>query len=147
MRVNVQDAVSIKVSLNVYDCATCGVIFGISSDFNQRRLDDGKPFYCPNGHSHAYHETKADRLQKELERANNRMAALRAEADQAWAKAAEQEKALKVAGREAKRLEKRASAGVCTQCHRHFANVESHMQSKHAGPDAAKAETKRRKKS
>ena len=128
-------------------CGGCGVHFGMEQAYYANRKNDHKSWYCPNGCSRVYNgQTEAEKLRDQLLREQNRSARLVSIVDQATARAAEQEKLAKANAREVKRLEKRTQAGVCAQCHRHFANVESHMQSKHLGRDAAMAESKRRKK-
>ena len=35
-------------------CITCGITFGIPSEFNDQLQKNGKDFYCPSGHSQHY---------------------------------------------------------------------------------------------
>jgi predicted DCC family thiol-disulfide oxidoreductase YuxK len=112
------------VSLYVFDCANCGVIYALHQEYDQRRRDDGKSFYCPNGHSQAYSETAADRAKKEAERLR---AQLISEMDQR--QAAEDDAAAAKASEV--RLRWRVGNGVCPCCSRTFPGLAAHVASKH----------------
>ena len=47
------------------------MIFWVTETFRKRRLEDGKSFYCPNGHSMNY-DGEAPKLERELSAAKNR---------------------------------------------------------------------------
>lgn len=113
------------VTIDVFDCASCGMHFGVPADYIERRREDHRGFYCPAGHSNAFKgETDADRLRKMLNEANARNTKLADEWGKAVVKAdkAEAERA---------RLMKRVKAGVCTCCNRTFQNLARHMATKH----------------
>ena len=126
----------VEIVLNARDCPTCGVIYGISEDFEQRRRQDGEPFYSPAGHGISFRDSeleiakrKAQQTQEKLSKMEERYASLQAETDQAWATANEKE-------RELGRITRRIHAGVCPHCNRTFQNLQRHMDSKHNGPEA-----------
>ena len=50
------------------DCANCGITFCLTQGLYDRRLKDGKGFYCPNGHSNVYRPTEDQQRIKALER-------------------------------------------------------------------------------
>lgn len=50
------------------DCATCGTLFCLARPMYERRLKDGKAFFCPNGHSNVYRESTDAKRIKDLER-------------------------------------------------------------------------------
>jgi regulator of protease activity HflC (stomatin/prohibitin superfamily) len=97
-------------------------------------------FYCINGHLQAFsvQPTEAQCLQKQLDA--ERLARQRAEQ-----RVAERDDAVNKAREEAQhernrangykghatRITKRAKAGVCPCCNRHFTALERHMASKH----------------
>ena len=61
-------ALNFQTALYVSECCSCGMTFGVPSDFDVRRRRDGKSFYCPNGHSQSYRgESDAAKI-KRLER-------------------------------------------------------------------------------
>lgn len=117
--------------LFVLPCYSCGVPFAVINEFDIERRRDRRSFYCPNGHSQAYlGENEEDRLRAQLEVERDALAEVREEL------AKESRRASAYKG-EAAKLRNRAHNGVCAFCHRCFANVERHVQSKHAGPVAA----------
>src|SRR4051812_27741209 len=69
-----QGVMDITVSLTAMDCPGCSVVFAIPDRLNKERREDGKSFYCPNGHSMVY-GGEIDKL---------RTALSKAEADRAW---------------------------------------------------------------
>ena len=113
------------IQFEVYECAECGVPFGVSADFAQRKRNDHSDFYCPRGHCQVFKgETEAERLRKMLAEANAKSTTLAQRA--ADAEAAEQK-----AEMARRKLEKRIKAGVCPCCNRTFTNLARHMQTKH----------------
>jgi hypothetical protein len=56
------------VSNVTVDCAECAVEFCLTPSLYQRRRDDGKGFYCPNGHSNVFRPTPDQERIKELEK-------------------------------------------------------------------------------
>lgn len=113
-------------------CHKCGVLFGMSTDFRQYRINDKKEFYCPAGHpQHYVGETEAEKLKKQLQQAretiswfDDRLAATREEND-----------GLKVEVRTKKgqltKLKNKAKKGICIFCNMRFANLHAHMEEKH----------------
>lgn len=89
--------------------------------------------YCPNGHGWHYTlgESDLDRIRRERDRARQGLA----ERDDLIAEQSRQLAALKAkaqaAAKDTKRLKKRAGAGVCPCCSRHFVQMERHMKTKH----------------
>lgn len=123
------------VTMTILDCSTCGVIYGITADFEKRRRNDGAKFHCPNGHGQWYSKTEADRerekaaaLQRRLDRAEAREVHLR---DQLQAT----EYQRRAAKGQLTKAKKRIAAGVCPCCKRTFQNLANHMAGQH--PDYA----------
>lgn len=112
-------------------CATCGITFGAPAHFIQKRREDGKSFYCPNGDNLHFGITEAARLKRELERAQRQVEFARGtathERDQRQA-AERSNAALRGVVTKAKR---RAAAGVCQCCNRTFQDVARHMSTQH----------------
>lgn len=123
-RVSVRANTGAMVRLYVFDCPSCGVIFGIPDDYDDRRRDDGRTFYCPNGHHVSYLETEADRLRKEAERLRTKVLAQMDQTRAAEREAAEA-KAAEV------RLRWRVGNGVCPCCQRTFPGLAAHVANKH----------------
>lgn len=120
------------VQLSRVDCARCGIVFGISEQFESKRRDDHQEFYCPNGHRQWYpHETEAERLRKALEQTKKVNAAItadlqnvRAERDHHWIER-------KKTNTRMRHLKERVKHGVCPCCHRTFKQLARHMELKH----------------
>lgn len=50
-------------------CITCGVVFCLPARLDRQVRENHTTFYCPNGHGQHYpHETKAERLRREVKR-------------------------------------------------------------------------------
>lgn len=127
----VEDIGEVKVELVHWVCPSCGILYGLTKAFADSKRENAGGYYCPNGHYLSWKENEADRLRKRLKDA---------ERDAQWFKDAEQRerKQRQAAERSAAaykgqttRLRKRAIAGVCAFCHRHFVNVERHVSTKH----------------
>lgn len=41
--------------INILSCADCSIEYGVPIPLYTQRKEDGKRFYCPNGHAQAYH--------------------------------------------------------------------------------------------
>lgn len=109
-------------------CATCGITFAVPDSWQQRRRDDGKTFYCPNGHSlHFGKNTLEKRLERAERERNAAQVGLGAARDQLDA---ERRSHAATKGQLTK-TRKRVSAGVCPCCHRTFQNVARHMAGQH----------------
>lgn len=113
------------IELNPKECPTCGVVYGLSRDFDRRRDEDGKVWYCPQGHSVVYTDTTVDRLKRRIETLEGREEDLR-ESVKA------ERKAKIVAKAAATRAKNRAAKGVCQFCGRTIRQMARHVESKHA---------------
>lgn len=110
--------------LTVLDCPACGVLFGITGEYEQRRRADTRNFFCPNGHTMSWHESEADRLRKQLVQAQ-REAANRSE-DLSI------ERASHAATKgQLTKAKKRIANGMCPCCNRSFVQLQRHMASQH----------------
>lgn len=119
------------VTLVVVTCGTCGVTHAIPEKLRDTFYKTSGYWHCPNGHQWGYGESEADRVRKSLREAEQRLqieiaAKTKAQADAAFYKA-EADQSFK----EARRLRKRVSAGVCPCCTRTFQNLQRHMATKH----------------
>jgi hypothetical protein len=118
-------AVYTAVNLEPVTCFRCGVIFGLPDDFYANRKRDQDNWFCPNGHEqHFIGETEAAKFRRLWKAEQDRAAALSADRDQVQA-------SLTATKGVVTKLRKRAITGTCAFCHRHFANVERHVATKH----------------
>lgn len=117
--------------LDYTDCAECGVSF--ASSVVSKRRKDGKGFYCPNGHSLVFNQTKteAEKLRAQLEQEKFR----REQAEQDATVAREAKKWATADARRARtinrKMKQRIEAGVCLHCNRTFKQLAEHMKCKH----------------
>jgi len=131
-------------------CCNCGVVFAMAKEFHDqcraRPGPNGKSFYCPAGHGQHYQgETEADKLRRERDRLAQRVAQKedeismwRATADDQRDKAEHERRRANGYKGHAAKITKRAKAGICPCCNRHFVALERHMATKHPTftPDA-----------
>lgn len=130
-RVYQEAAIAIGLRLTVLDCANCGIVFGISTELEKWLRENGATFYCPNGHGQHFGSNELDKLrrkQKELEDEADRLYR-RAESEKAQKNLAKRQ--LAASRGQITKLRKRAQAGLCPVCNRHFEALERHMHSKH----------------
>lgn len=115
-------------------CCKCGIEFWVPDHWHTKRKEDHEWFYCPNGHQqHFVGETEAERLRRERDRLQQRIA----ERD-------DEIKSLEGRRRAAlgqvTKLRNRVRNGVCPCCSRSFTNLRQHMETKHPDWKAEAAE-------
>jgi hypothetical protein len=122
-----------RADLEVLSCAECGLLWAMPETYVNRRRNDGRLFYCPNGHGQLYRETEEDRQRKraaERRRADNAEDAARIQRERA-----DRERRTAVALRgHLTRMKNRIANGICPVpgCKRSgFQNVMRHVASKH----------------
>lgn len=111
-------------------CPVCKTYHGFERHIYEtaKQRAEKQLIWCPNGHSWVYNSQKTmnehertrlerDRLKQQLAQKDDEIAA--AERRAAAAKG------------QVTRLKKRATAGLCPCCNRHFDNLQRHMASKH----------------
>lgn len=119
------------VSLRVEDCPACGIVYGFPTEFEKRRREDGRGWYCPNGHTVVYTKTKLDEAREQLQRAERErdQAIIGRTAAQDQAAAADRSRA--ALKDHLTRLRNRIANGVCPCCNRSFVNVRNHITGQH----------------
>lgn len=116
---------TVSLTLNIIECANCGVAFGITEFYEKRRREDHQGFFCPSGHSNVYYgETEAEKLRKEVAR-------LQTEKEHKDAHIRDLEKTSTRLRQTNKRICTRVKNGVCPCCNRTFTNLSRHMHTKH----------------
>lgn len=109
--------VTTEVTMETTTCITCGVIYAMPAYLFDYHRKHGYTHYCPNGHPQCFIEPEIPKLKGKLEAANCKINQL--------------EYQLNGALDNLRRAQKRANAGLCPHCRRHFANLERHIQCKH----------------
>lgn len=117
------------VTMFISDCPSCGVIFGITTEYEDRRREDHKGWYCPNGHRMGFTgptdaEKRAARAEESAKQLQAKLIAERNKADAARRDAAE-------AKASETRLRWRVGHGVCPCCQRSFPALAAHVATKH----------------
>lgn len=119
--------VNVTTQLTTEECCVCGVDFAMPTSLRDKLLETGKYFYCPNGHAQHF----AESTEVKLRRANQ---FLREERAYSMTLRDQRDGALRQVSAHkgvVTRMKTRVQAGVCTECHRHFENLERHMKTKH----------------
>lgn len=60
------------VNFESVTCCECGIIFQVPEEFAENRQEDGRTFYCPNGHAQNYIDCDDQKIEK-LETANREL--------------------------------------------------------------------------
>lgn len=117
----------------VTDCASCGIVFAVPATFDRRRRDDARSFYCPNGHTLTYAESKADRLQRELDHARRRVSWRDEELAAARQLAKTNDHRARAYKGQLTKMRKRLAAGVCpvAGCKRSWTELHDHIETCH----------------
>lgn len=126
-------------TMEVIECCNCGMLFGMTADFNRRRHEDKGFFHCPQGHPQSYTKSEVQKLKDELQR--ERAAKDQAKADAQWQRD-QRERAEKTSINlrgQITKVKKRIGNGICPCCNRHFSNLVRHMDCKH--PEYRKGES------
>lgn len=118
----------ITIQLVRTSCADCGIVFGVPQQWQVERSDDGKDFWCPNGHRlHFGGNTLRERLaaaERARDWANTSAQAARDQAE------AERRSHAATKGH-LTRTRKQIAAGTCPCCSKPFAHLARHMKSRH----------------
>lgn len=119
--------------LSIMDCGECGAIFGVTREFDSRRRDDGKTFYCPSGHARVYRETEKTKLEKQLASTKQQLQWAQSSGQAARDQAKAAERSARAYKGHLTRMRKRIANGVCPVpgCQRHFTNVMRHISTQH----------------
>lgn len=122
----------IMVHLVQEKCITCGVIWGVPSDYQSRRKQDHNNFYCPNGHTQCYiGKSDAERLREELDRVKAGNASLHDVLTRKNEQLQEKDYRIRSLKGAKTRIENRVKNGVCPCCNRTFKNLAAHFKTQH----------------
>lgn len=120
-------------------CAQCRVSFGMTPDTKAtlRRQAEKGTFYCPHGHAQHFISgpSEAELLRRERDRLKQDAARMVEDVERARAQRDSAERSARAYKGQTTRIRKRAKAGLCPCCNRHFENLHRHMETKH--PDMA----------
>ena len=123
--------VALELDYAIISCWSCGIQYAVPGHFDRTRRVDGAGFYCPNGHSAAYHETTVQKLEKQLARKQELLDAERRDNEHQKQMRAQLNKRLSATKGIVTRIRNRVGNGVCPCCNRSFVNLRRHMDTKH----------------
>lgn len=129
--VRLDENVNVSTSMHIWSCPTCGILYGVPVAFANECREDGKRYYCPNGHSLGWSETEADKQRKRADRAERDAANAIARANREHIRAESMERSRRAVKGQLTKTKKRIAGGACPCCNRTFANLGRHMQSRH----------------
>jgi septal ring factor EnvC (AmiA/AmiB activator) len=122
------------VVLYVQGCITCGVVFAIPKDLDDRLRETHKNFYCPSGHRQHYTgDSDAEKLRKQLDTEQRRRRNVESELTGERQEHRYTQHSLRATKGATTKLKRRISKGVCPCCQRTFANLHKHMAGQHPG--------------
>lgn len=119
------------LTLEVEDCISCGIEFGLPGRFLDERRKLGTNFYCPNGHAMTFGESETTRLRKQLTQAQDATARAEARARSNWEAKEAEARAHRATKGVLTKTRKRVANGVCPCCKRTFADLQRHMGTRH----------------
>lgn len=118
--------------LCVVHCAHCGIPFGMTQDFEQRRRNDHEGFYCPKGHSNWYSsKSEAEILKQQLQEKERENQFKQQRIDSLHNTVTEKNNSIRSLKGAKTRMMNRVKNGVCPCCNRMFADLQRHFKSKH----------------
>jgi hypothetical protein len=106
-------------------CCNCFVVFGMTQELYRQRKQDGRSFYCPNGHGQYYSKSTESTLKEKLKAA---------EENARWWKGEAEFKSRQVSNRQGQitKIKNSIKQGFCPLCNdKHFPDLETHMCEKH----------------
>jgi hypothetical protein len=124
----------IQVDLVVWECPTCGIVYGIPVKFANACKRTGASYYCPTGHKLSWYETDADRERKKREKAERELSAANDTAERWKRNARRSDMSARAYKGHLTRIRKRIVNGVCPvpDCKRSgFTQVMRHIKSQH----------------
>lgn len=117
-------------------CPACGVTFAMPEHMRSSRLQDGKNFFCPGGHSIVFRDGENDKLRKQVAKLTSDIDQQRAATREARDKAEAAERRVTAQKAVVTRMKNRAAKGHCPCCDKLFPDLESHMKDAHPDYEA-----------
>lgn len=125
-------------TLTIIECGVCHIKHAIPTSMQRSRKEDGKTWYCPNGHQIGYTNSENDKLKKEQEKLKQELEHAKENND--WyskrvgslhtelTKQKHSNRALKAAKT---KIMNRVKNGVCPCCRRNFSDLHEHFKTVH----------------
>lgn len=124
--------ITLTETYTLLDCGECGTPFAFPAAFVQRRREDHRTWYCPNGHTRWFPEkTDVELALEKRDRERERAERLQAQLKRREVDLQNERKQHSSTKGELTKARKRAANGVCPCCHRTFKQVDAHMKRQH----------------
>lgn len=131
-------------TFEIEHCYKCGMAFAMTTEFQRRRRNDHKMFYCPSGHPQHYtgmsDSDRAQKLAGQLDIERSRLESERRMRASVERQLDYQKRARKSVSTRLQKVKVRVGHGVCPCCNRTFRSLADHMATKHPTYAAAKDE-------
>lgn len=115
----------------------CGVHFGMTSDFVDRRKQDHEEWYCPNGHNQYFpSKSREELLKQEIVQKNEALEYMQRAKDALHNKVTTLTHSVRAQKAAKTKILNRVKNGVCPCCNRTFVDLQRHFKTKH--PDLLK---------
>ena len=114
-------------------CCACGTVFAVNLEFVNKRREDKRAFYCPNGHELVFMESETDRLRRQVAQLTSRCNQVSKEADRQREAKERKQRQLSATRGQITKIKNRIGRGVCPCCNRTFQNLAQHMHQEHPG--------------
>jgi hypothetical protein len=122
----------VTVSVARIACGGCGGVYAISEKYRKQKEQEGGGWHCPYCQcSWGYWDGENEKLKKQVQEANDRLAGERARHDQTREALAHEKHGARSVRGHLSRVKKRVAAGVCPCCNRTFQNLARHMVGQH----------------
>lgn len=115
----------------ISQCSQCAGLLILADDTKQRRIEDGKSFYCSNGHAQVFTKTKVQELEEQLASEARTAKYFEDLSDRLYKEKKEERKQRRRVTTMLKNHKQRVANGVCPCCGRSFVNLQRHMKTKH----------------
>ena len=110
-------------------CGACGLPFGLSREFYDKKRKSQKTFYCPRGCTVSYHGKTEE--EKKIARLERKLSSAESSAKYEENRAARYQRKNSALKGHLTRKKRRAANGVCPCCKRTFQQLARHMKTKH----------------
>lgn len=119
-------------TLVIEECCDCGIAFGITKDFRERRLADHKLFYCPKGHGQYFSgKSEKEKLQDQVNSLLSKNMSLQVRRDELINEVQQVKYSLRAQKAAKTKIMNRVKNGVCPCCNRSFTDLQRHFATKH----------------
>ena len=125
------ETITTETEFKVCHCSECGMPYALTERFHYRRKNDGKTWYCPNGHGQCICESEVQRLNRELTRIKRNAEFDRTRARELNESLGSVSRSLRATKGALTKTKNRIANGVCPCCKRSFTNLHRHMETKH----------------